>query len=69
MKYFPNTLSRMESDILSEKIQSFNEKNGWRCGKNHWGQGYAREAAKQALSYAFNTLWLNKVVAFTTAEQ
>ena len=101
MKYFQKSLTRMESDVLAEKIQSFIEENdwglwvvelksthefigfvglnkpkpnlppwpcveiGWRLAKNHWGRGYATEAAKQALNYAFNTLVLNEVVAFT----
>ena len=29
MQYLPNTLSRKESDVLSKKIESFIEKNGW----------------------------------------
>ena len=41
-------------------------KIGWRLGKNHWGHGYAAEAAEQALNFAFNTLGLDEVVAFTT---
>ena len=40
-------------------------KNHWRLGKNHWGNGYATETAKQALNYAFNTLGLDDVVACT----
>ena len=39
---------------------------GWRLMKNYWGFGYATEAANQALNYAFDTLKLNEVVAFTT---
>tara|TARA_B100000315_G_C14462809_1_gene534533 strand:- start:78 stop:434 length:357 start_codon:yes stop_codon:yes gene_type:complete len=39
---------------------------GWRLGKNHWGHGYASEAANQALCYAFNTLGLDEVVTFTS---
>ena len=40
-------------------------KIGWRLGKNHWGHRYAAEAANQGLSYAFNTLGFDEVVAFT----
>lgn len=39
---------------------------GWRLSSQHWGKGYATEAAKAALDYAFNTLNLNEVVSFTT---
>ncbi|WP_422133977.1 GNAT family N-acetyltransferase [Endozoicomonas sp. ALD040] len=39
---------------------------GWRLSKHYWGKGYATEAAKEALKYAFNTLNLNEVVSFTT---
>lgn len=39
---------------------------GWRLASSHWGKGYATEAAKAVLDYAFNTLKLNEVVSFTT---
>ena len=39
---------------------------GWRLSKQHWGQGYATEAAEAALNFAFSTLNLNEVVSFTT---
>lgn len=38
---------------------------GWRLGRNHWGKGYATEAANKALEFAFENLSLNEVVAFT----
>ncbi|WP_367105275.1 GNAT family N-acetyltransferase [uncultured Psychrobacter sp.] len=38
---------------------------GWRLHKEYWGQGYATEAARASLHYAFETLELNEVVAFT----
>ncbi len=38
---------------------------GWRLSSNHWNQGYATEAAKAILDYAFNILDLNEVVSFT----
>jgi len=38
---------------------------GWRLAFPHWGNGYATEAAWASLSYAFNTLVLPEVVAFT----
>lgn len=38
---------------------------GWRLAKEHWGNGYATEAAKAALIYGFETLELEQIVAFT----
>lgn len=38
----------------------------WRLSKHHWGNGYATEAAKEALRFASNKLNLNEVVSFTT---
>lgn len=38
---------------------------GWRLSKSYWGNGYATEAAKACLAYAFGTLGLHEVVAFT----
>jgi len=39
---------------------------GWRVAKEYWNQGYATEAAKESLRYAFTKLNLNEVVSFTT---
>ena len=39
---------------------------GWRLSKKHWGHGYATEAARAALEYAFETLRLDEVVSFTS---
>ena len=38
---------------------------GWRLGREHWGQGIAREAAEAALDYGFGALGLDEIVAFT----
>jgi RimJ/RimL family protein N-acetyltransferase len=40
---------------------------GWRLAFEHWGRGYATEAARLALGYGFGTLALPEVVSFTTA--
>lgn len=40
---------------------------GWRLAFEHWGHGYATEAARLALDYAFATLALPEVVSFTSA--
>lgn len=37
----------------------------WRLAHRHWGQGYASEAATAALDFAFSTLGLDQVVAYT----
>ena len=39
---------------------------GWRLARTAWGQGYAVEAARAALTYGFTALDLEEIVAFTT---
>ncbi|WP_037559233.1 GNAT family N-acetyltransferase [Spirillospora albida] len=39
---------------------------GWRLARTAWGHGYATEAARAALAYAFGELALEEVVSFTT---
>lgn len=53
LKYRPN---RDETDL------------GYRFLPLHWGQGYATEAAKACLQYAFHTLKLQKVTACAHVE-
>ncbi|WP_068829116.1 GNAT family N-acetyltransferase [Pseudomonas sp. BMS12] len=38
---------------------------GWRLARPFWGQGYALEAARRALDFAFDDLDLPEVVSFT----
>lgn len=38
---------------------------GWRLARPFWGQGYALEAARRSLQFAFEVLQLNEVVSFT----
>lgn len=38
---------------------------GWRLARAYWGLGYASEAAATALTYGFNVLGLQEIVAFT----
>ena len=38
---------------------------GWRLAAEHWGRGYATEAARAVLTYAFDRLGLDEVVSFT----
>ncbi len=37
---------------------------GWRLAHEHWGRGYAPEAARAVLDYGFDTLGLDEIVAF-----
>ena len=37
---------------------------GWRLAPEHWGKGYATEAARAAVDFGFSTLGLDEVVAF-----
>jgi RimJ/RimL family protein N-acetyltransferase len=39
---------------------------GWRLHPDHWGHGYASEAARAALDYGFERGGLDQIVAFTT---
>lgn len=39
----------------------------WALGSEFWGRGYATEAAHACLRYAFETLQLERVIAFTWA--
>ena len=39
---------------------------GWRLASAYWGQGYATEAAKASLVFAFNQLKLKEVYSFAT---
>ena len=38
---------------------------GWRLAAEHWGHGYAPEAAIASLAYGFDTLALEEIVSFT----
>ncbi len=38
---------------------------GWRLGTAHWGRGFATEAARAALSVAFDRLELTEIVAYS----
>lgn len=36
---------------------------GWLLGRDHWGKGYAREAAARALAFAFEQLGRSRVIS------
>jgi RimJ/RimL family protein N-acetyltransferase len=38
---------------------------GWSLAFEHWGHGYATEAARAALDFGFGKLGLNEIVSFT----
>jgi RimJ/RimL family protein N-acetyltransferase len=38
---------------------------GWRIAAEHWGRGYAPEAARAALGFGFDTVGLREVLSFT----
>ena len=39
---------------------------GWRLSYEHWGKGYATEAATAVMELGFNKLRFNQIVSFTT---
>jgi ribosomal-protein-alanine N-acetyltransferase len=41
---------------------------GWRLARSAWGRGYATEAARAALAFAFDTAGLDEVVSFTAVQ-
>jgi len=41
---------------------------GWRLDSQHFGKGYATEAAKEVLRFAFEDLRLKEIVAFTVPQ-
>jgi RimJ/RimL family protein N-acetyltransferase len=41
---------------------------GWRLAHEHWGRGYASEAAAEALRFGFETLALPQIVSFTALQ-
>ena len=39
---------------------------GWRLARQHWGHGYATEAARAAVRYGYEEIGLEEIVSFTT---
>jgi len=39
---------------------------GWRLAREHWGKGYATEAARAAVAHGFGELGLDEIVSFTS---
>ncbi len=40
---------------------------GYRLAREHWGQGFATEAGREALRFGFEVLRLDEIVSFTAA--
>jgi RimJ/RimL family protein N-acetyltransferase len=40
---------------------------GWRLAPEHWGRGYATEAARAAVDFGFTSAGLDEIVSFTVA--
>jgi len=41
---------------------------GWRLAREHWGRGYATEAAREALRFGFTEVGLDEIVSFTVPQ-
>jgi RimJ/RimL family protein N-acetyltransferase len=41
---------------------------GWRLAREHWGHGYATEAARASLEHGFETVGLDEIVSFTVPQ-
>lgn len=41
---------------------------GWRLAREAWGQGFATEAARAAVTFGFNKLGLNEILSFTVPD-
>ena len=41
---------------------------GWRFAREHWGRGYASEAARAAVAFGFESLGLEEILSWTTVD-
>jgi len=41
---------------------------GWRLARDHWGNGYATEAARESLCFGFEQAGLDEIVSFTVPQ-
>jgi RimJ/RimL family protein N-acetyltransferase len=101
MEYFPQPLTRTESDTMVQRVEAHFEQHGfglwalevpgttafagfvglmvprfeahftpcveigWRLAFEHWGRGYAPEAARAVLRFGFERVGLDEIVSFT----
>ncbi len=69
MRYFPEPLDR--AGFVGLMVPAFEAhftpytEIGWRLARAAWGRGYATEAARAALDYAFDVINADEVVAMT----
>ena len=104
MKFYPKTLTQVESDEMANKIKSLISQRGWgfwaleqkqdnkfigfvglheptyelpvspcveigwRLSRAHWGKGFATEAGRAALKFAFETLQLSRIYSFASVQ-
>ncbi|MEV6209908.1 GNAT family N-acetyltransferase [Kitasatospora sp. NPDC051914] len=54
-------------DDVDEDMPFTGVEVGWRLARSAWGHGYATEAGRACLDFAFDTLRLPEVLAVTTA--
>ena len=65
---------RKNNDIIGEVhfTCNYNRTHDWEIGykflKEHWGNGYASEAVKAVIHYAFEHFNVNRIAAFLNAE-
>ncbi|MFF5292195.1 GNAT family N-acetyltransferase [Paractinoplanes globisporus] len=50
-------------DPVDEELPFTGVEIGWRLAREHWGHGYATEAARAVITYAFEVLELPEVLA------
>ena len=55
-------LDPLDDDMPFDGVEA-----GWRLSRDAWGHGYATEAARAALTYGFDTVGLDEIVAITAA--
>jgi RimJ/RimL family protein N-acetyltransferase len=51
-----------------EDVASGTVEVGWRLARDHWGHGYATEAAREAIRFGFEELGLDEIVSFTVPQ-
>jgi len=49
-----------QTDVIPGSVEV-----SWRLGRQHWGQGYATEAAREAVRFGFEQLGLDEIVSMT----
>jgi RimJ/RimL family protein N-acetyltransferase len=57
---------RIASNYPGTPVEGMHEM-GWRIAESHWGRGYATEAAQATLDWAWATLPVTTIAAWTTA--